>query len=211
MLVRRLIGGQEEERRQISRELHDGLGQDIAALAVKIELMRTRSAGVEFASTELHELQQQVVLLGHKIRVISHNLHPGILEHIGLAGGLHALCREFQQQGLRIRLVLPEARPQLDDRIQLCLFRIAQEALRNIVRHSRCNSAYVKLHQSEQSTVLTIRDRGAGFDFAQKGSGLGLISMQERAYLVQGSLEVKSAPGSGTKIRVIVPAEKARL
>jgi signal transduction histidine kinase len=204
LLAGRLIDGQEEERKRISRELHDGLGQDIAALAMKIDLIRMRSAATE-TGLELRELQQQVVLLGHKIRLISHNLHPATLKHLGLTCALNALCSEFQQEGLSIRLVLPEERPPLDEQTQLCIFRIAQEALRNIVRHAHCSSAYVKLHLREHSVVLTIKDRGTGFDFTRGHSGLGLISIHERVRLIRGSLELQSAPGIGTTIRVTVP------
>jgi len=205
LLAGRLIDGQEEERKRISRELHDGLGQDIAALAMKIDLIRMQLAATERTGLELRELQQQVALLGHKIRLISHNLHPATLKHLGLSGALNALCSEFQQEGLSIRLVLSEERAQLDEQTQLCIFRIAQEALRNIVRHAHCSFAYVKLHQRDHSVVLTIKDRGTGFDFTQGHSGLGLISIQERVRLIRGSLELQSVPGFGTTIRVTVP------
>jgi two-component system sensor histidine kinase UhpB len=204
VLAGRLIRGQEEERKRISRELHDGLGQDIAVLSMKIELMRTRSAARGLTDRDLQELHRQVAVLGVKIRLISHNLHPATLDHAGLPAALETLCSEFQREGLHIRLVLPEERRKLDEQTQLCLFRIAQEALRNVIRHARCNSAFVTLHQHEQSIVLTIKDRGIGFDFTKKRSGLGLISMQERVCLLQGLLEVQSAVGIGTTIRVTV-------
>jgi len=202
---RRSIDEQEQERKRISRELHDGPLQDIAALVLKIEFMSARSAASAPTASELRELQQEVAQLGHKIRLISHNLHPSILELLGLTGALNALCSEFQQQGLRVRLELPRENPRLDEQARLCLYRIAQEALHNVVRHAHCDSADVKLRQSERTIVLTITDHGAGFDLKQRRSGLGLISMKERVTLMQGSLNVHSTPGRGTQIRVTVP------
>ena len=199
------INEQEEERKRISRELHDGPLQDIAALVLRIESMRAQPAASERTSSELRELQQQVAQLGHKIRLISRNLHPSTLELLGLVGALNALCSEFQQQGLRVRLEVPRENPRLDEQARLCLYRIAQEALHNVVRHAHCDSADVTLRQSERTIVLTITDHGAGFDLKRRRSGLGLISMKERVALMQGSLDVHSTPGRGTQIRVTVP------
>jgi two-component system sensor histidine kinase NreB len=199
------INEQEEERKRISRELHDGPLQDIAALVLKIEVMREQSAAPERTASELLDLQQQVAQLGQKIRLISRNLHPSTLEILGLAGALNALCTEFQHQGLRVRLEVPKDNPPLDEQARLCVYRIAQEALHNVVRHGRCDSADVKLRQCDRCIVLTITDHGAGFDLNQKRSGLGLISMKERVSLMQGYLYVQSKPGRGTQIRVTIP------
>jgi|SoiMethySBSTD1v2_1073268.scaffolds.fasta_scaffold1360786_1 signal transduction histidine kinase len=204
---RRSIDEQEQECKRISRELHDGPLQDIAALVVKIEFMRARSAASAPTASELQELQQQVAQIGHTIRLISHNLHPSILELLGLSGALNALCSEFQQHGLRVRLEIPKENPRIDEQARLCLYRIAQEALHNVVRHARCDSAAVKLRQGERSIVLTITDHGTGFDSKQRRYGLGLISMKERVTLMQGSLDVHSIPGRGTQIRVTVPTD----
>src|SRR5262249_44417404 len=154
--------------------------------------------------------QQQVVLLGHKLRLISHNLHPATLKYLGLSGALKALSSEFEREGLRVRLMLSEDNLHLDEQTQLCLFRIAQEALRNIVRHARSDHAAIRLEYREGCVVLTIRDRGVGFNVAQKRSGLGLTSMQERVSLVHGLFEMDSTPGSGTRIRVTVPISTER-
>ena len=105
---RRSLDEQEAERKRISRELHDGPLQDIAALVLKIEFMRARSAEPERAALELRELQQEVAQLGQKIRLITRNLHPATLELLGLAGALQALCSEFQQQGLRYGSTCPK-------------------------------------------------------------------------------------------------------
>jgi signal transduction histidine kinase len=206
LLAGRLIGAQEEERRRISRELHDSLGSDIFVLSTKISLIRDGlSHGIERVNLGLQELQQAVAALGHKIRSISHNLHPAVLEQVGLPAALDALCSECLPEGLRVRRVLPQKPLKLDKKIELCLFRIAQEALRNIIRHTRCRFADLRLKSRARKIVMTIRDRGIGFDLRQKQFGLGLISMQERVSLVLGSLEVQSFPGTGTRIRVTVP------
>src|SRR5262249_35071847 len=105
LLAGRLISGQDEERKRISRELHDSLGGDIVVLANKISLIRNKlSPGTESICLELQELQQQVVTLGHKIRTISHNLHPAVLEYVGLSAALDALSTEYQHEGLRVRM-----------------------------------------------------------------------------------------------------------
>jgi signal transduction histidine kinase len=206
LLAGSLIRAQDEERKRISHELHDSLGGDIVALSAKISLIRNKlSPGTESINLALQELQQQVVALGRRIRTISHNLHPALLEYVGLTAALDKLCTECLHEGLRVRMALPKKQLKLDKQVELCLFRVAQEALRNILRHTRCRTAYLKLGFHARNTVMTIRDRGIGFDLGQKRSGLGLISMQERVCLVLGSLEVHSLPGCGTRIHVTIP------
>src|SRR5262245_27781306 len=202
-LSSRLIDAQEQERRRISRELHDSLGQDIAVLLIKIASIRsTLPPESDSIKSELLELERQTAKLGHKVRIISHNLHPAMPGQLGLTRAMETLRTEFEQEGLRVQLMLSDNINCFDEQVRLCLFRVAQEALRNAMRHSGTRFATLCLQSMEDKIALTIKDRGAGFDVEEKCHGLGLKCMQERVRLVQGSFQLRTAPGTGTEIQV---------
>ncbi len=208
-LAGRLIVAQEAERKHLARELHDDLSQQIAALAIGLGKLERQLAGADGAvRAQITKLEDRVVRLSERIRQLSHELHSATLEHVGLAEALRTYCSEFAaQEGIAVDLVIQDSPGALSDDAALCLYRVAQESLRNIARHSGAKSAEVTLTSAGNILELRVSDRGRGFDLKQAGrqSGLGLVSMQERVKLLHGSLEVRSQPGSGTALAVHLP------
>jgi PAS domain S-box-containing protein len=207
-----LLTAQEEERRRVSRELHDDLNQKLAMLAVDIEALEQQlPASFEPLLDQLGSLRSRVVELSDDLRRVAYQLHPSMLEHLGLAVALKSYCAEFsKREKIKARLAprdLPDALPQ---DVALCLYRVAQEALRNVARHSGSPRAAVSLTRTAGGIHLSIIDFGVGFDpdLPRGRGGLGFISMQERVRLVGGSWSVKSRPGQGTRIDVRIPLER---
>ena len=207
-LTGKLIEAQEEERRRIGRELHDGLNQQLAMFAVELGLL---SRQVPPESTELIasilSLRQRAEGLSDDLRLITHQLHPAALEHLGLISALRSLCAEFSRhEGIRVWFSIEKEMGRVPSDIAICLYRIAQEALRNVAKHSGASEAWVRIVENRDEIQLSIEDKGMGFNLTSNPtSGLGLVSIQERVQIVQGMINIHSAPGEGTMIRVYVP------
>jgi signal transduction histidine kinase/ABC-type uncharacterized transport system substrate-binding protein len=208
-LARRLISAQEEERRRISRELHDDLNQEIAAVAIALSALRRSLAPGEARLAErMAAIHQRTAGLADRVRRLSHELHPAVLEHAGLAVALRAYCAAFHADtDVEVGLDLEPRLEGLPADAALCLYRVTQEALRNVARHSGARRAEVVVRRVGNAIALTVCDRGVGFEPAAErgGGGLGLASMEERVRLVGGSVEVRSAPGQGTQVIATVP------
>jgi PAS domain S-box-containing protein len=208
-LAGRLINAQEAERRRVSRELHDDLNQRVATLSVAISrLKRKLPAPQQEIIVELNQLYDQTNDLSNDIRQLSHQLHPATLEHLGLAEALEAYIGEFEREtGISTSFSARITREKIPFEISVCLYRIALEALRNIARHSYARSSSVLLEEHEQVLTMKIVDSGIGFDVeaARRGSGLGLISAEERVNLLQGIFEVASIPTKGTQLTAKIP------
>jgi PAS domain S-box-containing protein len=208
-LSRRLIGAYEEERALLARELHDDLTQRLAVLAIEVGSAELAAAGSARAET-LRAVREGLVRLSEDVHSLAYQLHPSVLEELSLAEALRTECERLGRQSrvdLSVRLdPLPEV---VGRDAALCLFRVAQEALNNVVRHSRAHAATVDLRAMDDGLLLAVRDDGVGFDPASPGArrSLGLASMLERVRLVNGTLDVESAPGQGTAIVAWVPAE----
>ena len=208
-LSRRLIRAHEEERALLARELHDDLTQRLAVLA--IDVGRAELAAADGAQAEaMRAVREGLVRLSEDVHSLAYQLHPSVLEELGLAEALRTECERLGRQGrvdLSLRLdPLPDV---VGKDAALCLFRVAQEALNNVVRHAGARAATLALRQMDGGLLLAVRDDGVGFDPASPGTGrrLGLASMRERVRLVNGTLDVESAPGQGTAIVAWVPAE----
>jgi PAS domain S-box-containing protein len=207
-LAGKLIRIQEEERHRIGRELHDDLNQRLALLAIRIEHLR-KHLDSEDLNARLLDLWEQVSGLSESVHNISHAMHSSVLDRLGLPLALQSLIADRPaSKNVAVTLGMDSTLPKLPDEIALSLFRITQEALNNVERHSRAHQAHVELRSREDGIHLTIEDTGRGFDSTAPGvqSGLGLISMRERVRLVRGVFHVRSAPGEGTRIDVWVPA-----
>jgi len=208
-LAARLITAQESERRRIALLLHDDLSQNIAAMGVAISrLKRKPPASPDLLCAELDRLGTQTNELTTQIRRLSHQLHPDVLEHVGLVAALESEVTEFghnEQIKVEFKAEIKSEHVPLD--VSVCLYRVAIEALRNVSRHSGASSARVAIAEDEASFTLEVSDSGKGFDVerAKRGSGLGLISAEERVKLLQGSLEVTSTPESGTVLMARIP------
>jgi tetratricopeptide (TPR) repeat protein/two-component sensor histidine kinase len=203
----RRVAVEEEARRRIAREIHDDLGQRLAALGIELRVARRKFPEEGPQRYEMDAVAGSLAELAEDLRRLSHDLHPAILERSGLAEALRDHCAEVERRhGLPVRLSLRAAGPFPPD-LTLGLYRIAQEALANIVRHAGARSVQVTLWTAGGDAHLTVVDDGAGFDpAAARGSGgLGLASLDERARLLGGRCDVTSSPGAGTRIEVAVP------
>jgi signal transduction histidine kinase len=213
--LQQAIRSQEEERRRIARELHDETAQDLAALSRQIDTITSKGERV-LSSRDvelLEELHQQADRALEGVRRFSQDLRPSILDDLGLVPALEWLASNLEQSfGITVGFEVTGKVNRFTPEIELILFRIAQEALRNVWKHSGASQACIKLECHKDSTVLTIGDNGKGFklpeqmaDLAPTGK-LGLVGMQERARLVGANLSVASTPLKGTTITVKLPA-----
>jgi two-component system CheB/CheR fusion protein len=210
-LAARLFLSQEEERRRIARELHDDIGQKLAVLQMDIEALRKELPDDPAAvKAKLDRIRERSGALSEEVRSISHQLHPSALDHLGIAVALKSLVEEFGvREGMvatfHSRHVPQNPRPE----VAVTLYRIVQEALRNVAKHAGKTHVKVLLEGIDQQLRLEVRDFGEGFDMdGIKGNGLGLVSMAERARLIGGILAIQSALGEGTAISVTVPLLK---
>jgi PAS domain S-box-containing protein len=202
-LVGRLIQAQEEERRRISRELHDDIAQRLSLLANEMEMMdqQLSKAGRHAETLQVRKFGQQVSELATDIHHMSHELHSSKLQHLGLKTALRDLCEKISQKHhIRCELHTESLEKELPSDISLCLFRVTQEGLNNVIKHSHATEVFVDVIQIHGKILLTIKDHGVGFDTSTQYSGIGLTSMRERLRLVGGTFLVKSAPNEGTEI-----------
>ncbi|HET9228865.1 MAG TPA: sensor histidine kinase [Thermoanaerobaculia bacterium] len=194
--------------RRIAREIHDDFGQRLTALALELKAARKMLPEDGPQLPELDTIGVGLTELGEDLRRLSHDLHPAALERRGLAEALRDLCAEMERRhGLQVVFSLAGTEDSFPPEIALGLYRIAQEALANTVRHAGAQTAQVSLRATARSASLSIEDDGAGFDpdAARHVGGVGLASIQERAQLLGGRCRIASAPGSGTEIEIAVP------
>ena len=204
-LSRRLLGEQEAERARIARELHDDINQQLAILSVELDLLRSDQLQVHNAK-RLSRALETVHGISTSVRELSHRLHPSMLQLIGLVAALDNLRRDLSPPHLRIAFSHRNVPAEIDQGIALCVFRVAQEALVNAVKHSDAAHIWVDLTGGPFSVALTITDDGKGFDInGLPNTGLGLISMRERVGSVGGMLEIQTTSAAGTRLRVTVP------
>jgi len=209
-LTGRLITAQESERGRIARELHDDISQQIAALAICLSAVKRSPDVRENAAVQkdLASLQHQIVSVTDSIRHLCHDLHPTVLDHGGLSLALRGHCADFARQH-QVRVAFEaDDNLVLDRASALCLFRVAQEALRNVARHAGADTVHVTIRKGDGEILLTVTDDGCGFDeVATRASTtrLGLRSIHERVRLAQGRCVIESAPGLGTTVSVVLP------
>ena len=207
-LSRRLIGAHEEERALLARELHDDVSQRLAVMAIDVGRAEQRADEVQAGT--LRAVREGLVELSDDVHSLAYQLHPSVLEELGLAEGLRAECERRVQRGqLDVTLDLHPLPPDVPEEAALCLFRVAQEALNNVARHAGACTATVTLRQMGDGLLLAVSDDGDGFKPVEAGSGvhLGVASMRERVKLARGTLDLESAPGQGTKVIAWVPVE----
>jgi signal transduction histidine kinase len=208
----RLIQAQEEERVRIARELHDDIGQRIALLAVELKRLKENpELSGEQLQQDIEYLAQLAAATASSVQVLSRTLHSSKLEILGISAAMKSLCAEFGRQNRTPIEFVSDVAYSLPQNISLCLYRVLQEGLHNAVKYSGAQQIFVRLHADADSVELTIRDSGTGFDLetVAVGGGLGLISMQERVHLVNGTIAIESAPGRGTTIRATIPFEES--
>ena len=216
-LTAQLLTVQEDERRRIARELHDGPTQDLALLSAELGFLQKATGGEH--QKNLAALRERVGAISEDVRQLAHQFHPSVLEHSGLVAALDAYCRDASRHGgppVWFRAEQCVETHEITGPVAVTLYRIAQEALHNVTKHSGATSATVTLASVELSggkrgLRLAIMDDGKGFLIEQvrNGSGLGLVSIEERARLVQGTFRISSVPGEGTRVEVEVPLPEA--
>lgn len=208
-LSERLITTQEEERGRIARELHDDVGQRLALLENGMGRIAGALALPDRLAAELGRLRDDVASIAELVRGVSHRLHPSILEHMGLVPALRSLVEEFRSgHAPHPRFIVGAPPDELPLSAATAVYRITQEALRNVARHAPGALATVTLSQEPSALTLRIDDDGPGFRpeaVAAAGKGLGLVSMRERARMVNGSVTVQSAPGAGVHVEMRIP------
>ena len=205
-LAQQLIAMQENTFRSISRDLHDDFGQILTAVGTMLQRTGRRLADTDSLRADLREVQEIVQSTLDKVRTLSHALHPVILDEIGFEGALDQYLPGFQRQtGIAVSYEKSGAARELDRAVAIHLYRVMQEALNNIAKHSQSKQAAVRLRYLPEAVVLEVEDHGIGFGSAH-GFGMGLVSMRERADLVNGRLDLENCSSGGALVRLTVPA-----
>ncbi|MCC7041641.1 MAG: sensor histidine kinase [Burkholderiales bacterium] len=210
-LAGRLVTAHEDERRRLARELHDDVSQRLAGLAIEAAALEGRERHAPDAHAA-QSIREGLVELGEDVHALSYRLHPSVLEDLGLAEALRIECDRVAQRGsLHVRFDCGVVSRSLHADVALCLFRVAQEALRNVERHAGATDVDVSLAPAQGGMALAVRDNGAGFDAGRDcaRASLGLASMRERIRLVGGRLDLRSERGNGTSLMAWVPLPEA--
>lgn len=216
-MLHRLVDAQEVERRRIARDLHDHLGQQLTALRLKLESLKAKYSSDPVFVTDIDETQEQARKIDMDVSFLAWELRPTALDNFGLRDALGKFVQQWSKNhGIAAVYHTVRDRPRrLVLEIETNLYRIAQEALNNILKHAKATNAVVLLEFSKDMVVLSIEDDGSGFDPSSvkqdptSSHGLGLIGMKERAALIGGTLVIESAPGKGTTVLVRAPARLA--
>jgi signal transduction histidine kinase len=213
-LTGRLIRAQEEERARIALELHDDFSQRLALLAVSLgQLWKDISVSQVNQRLMVLEMLRATQEISSDLHSLSHQLHCSKLEHVGLVAALRGLCKEISEKyPVQVRFIENGFPLSLPKDVELSLFRVAQESLRNVAKHSKAIRAHVELRAEPDGIRLCISDEGCGFDITPRGQGMGigLMGMTERLRLVGGRLLVKSKRLKGTEILAEVPPPSAK-
>jgi two-component system, chemotaxis family, CheB/CheR fusion protein len=208
-LTASLLNAQDEERRRVSRELHDDVSQNVAKLQFDIEtLEKTLPSTLKDEKKQLLAIRDEAGQLSSDLRKIAYALHPSTLDHLGLTVAIRAYGREFSTRtGIPVRFSAAKVPPKVPPEVASSIYRITQEALRNVSKHVKTGRVAIRLKGTPGHLTLVIQDQGPGFDTAavRGNGGLGLISMEERARLIHASFQLESQPGSATTITVSVP------
>ena len=204
----KLLVSQEEERSRIAREMHDDWTQRLAVLGINAATLENQLGTNPDALPLVRAMREQLVNLSEDVHALSRQLHPSIIQDLGLAEALRSECDSFTRREKIVVNYVPERLPtDLPNDIALGIYRVAQESLRNVAKHAGVNKVSVKLLETDRELILQISDEGAGFQLDNGNSqpGIGLSSMAERVNLINGSFSISSEPGQGTTIEVRVP------
>jgi signal transduction histidine kinase len=206
-LLQRINQMREEEQRHIARELHDNIGQRLSLLSIQLGSLSDRRSSNAIDANELGELMQEVDELISEVHNLSHSMHSAKLEYLGLEDALAEMCRTISlRHHIDVYFQLDGTRGNQGPELSLGFYRIAQEALNNVIKHSGATRVRVTLSRTSEHLTMQICDNGIGFDVAKAAtcSGLGLASIGERVLSLHGTLSVDSSPGEGTSISVVV-------
>lgn len=207
-LASEVIAAGDRERAALARELHDSTAQHVAALLLQLSAA-ARDAGDPSLASRLDAARDTTEGILEEIRQLSHTVHPGVLDDLGLEAALRKLARDSSHgNGIDIDVNVDQASGRLPANVESVLYRVAQEAVRNATRHASPRRVRISVYETRPSVTLEVHDDGRGFDLAQadrRRAGIGLMSMRERVALIDGSLEIKTAPASGTTVSATIP------
>jgi signal transduction histidine kinase len=204
----RLLGLQEAGNKDLARELHDDLSQKLAALGMEVSTLQPSGKPGDSFSERLRALSARINGLAEGVHAMSRRLHPAVLDELGLEAALREECAAFSAQlGVPCDVESKSVPISLPEDVSLCLYRVAQESLRNIAKHAQATKVRVAISGRKDGIALRVEDTGDGFDLKEaKGKGgLGLISMEERVRLLNGKFTIQSHPGKGTTVDVFLP------
>lgn len=207
----RILTAQEDERRRLAREMHDDVTQRLAALAIDAAKMQHDAAN-SASGKALDTIRERLVGLSEDVHALSYRLHPAVIEDLGLVAALRVECNRIaRQEPIRVDFASEDIPKKVDANTAICLFRVAQEALRNVVRHADARTVEVSLRGAEGGITLAVRDdgKGLGDSGADGRASLGLVSMRERVRLVGGKLDIIGRPNHGTSVVAWVPMQEA--
>ncbi len=212
-LLKRVVRAQEEERRRVARDLHDGVGQTLSGLAAGLAALESRLQGHdEPAHKQIENMKTYAMQSVEELHRVITDLRPSLLDELGLVAALRSYVRHYAETlPITVNVEIDGPSRRLPPEIETVLFRIAQEALTNVVRHARANGATIRLTTNERQVVLAVEDDGIGFNptatFAASGNSRpwGLLGMQERADLVGGSVDIQSQAWKGSRVTVTIP------
>ncbi len=193
----------------MSRELHDDLSQKLGKLQFDVETVYQRlPRDYQEIRDRMWIIRDQLATFSEDVRRIAHDLHPSMLDHLGLVVALRSLTREFtSREKIAVRLVASQVPEKLPLDIKCAVYRVVQEAIRNVAKHAGKTTVRVRLARRRSCLIVLVRDRGVGFDSrsVQSKRGLGLVSMQERVHLVHGDFLLRASPGRGVAILLRIP------
>ena len=206
-LAGRLIAAQEDERRRIAIELHDDVSQGLALLSIELDQLDRTSTTSRSKSVGTSTIAARIADITSSVSALSVRLHPSRLEVLGLADAVQRLCHDVSStHSIQIEFQNRALPPRIAPEVALCVYRIAQEALHNVTKHSGADRAVVHLSASENNLVLKVIDAGKGFDMRGPAAhGLGLLSIRDRVNFLNGTLDIQSAPGAGTQLTTQIP------
>jgi signal transduction histidine kinase len=215
-LLQKIVTMQEDERRRIARDMHDSLGQQLTALRLKIASLKEKHSGDRVLAEDLERLQELGAKVDAEVNFLVWELRPTVLDDLGLVAAIETYAREWSRHcGVATEVHTGRfATDRLDPDVETNLYRILQEALNNVYKHSKASGVNIVLESRRNHLVLVVEDDGQGFDTENLkinrdlGRGLGLTGMRERAAIIGGKIEIESAPGSGTTVFARIPSEK---
>lgn len=200
--------GQEQERKRLGAELHDGVGQILSSIALELSQMRGRPAEGDAMLSRIEELGNRVKEAIKEIRNISHDLTPGVLENFGLSEAIREVCKNMQERsGIKFHFVPIDLKSGYTSTIETHVYRIAQELVTNCVRHAHCARVHINLIDDGTYLSLTVEDDGLGFDTSAQSYGIGLRNIASRVSILRGTLTVESSQTSGTLVHIEIPKE----
>lgn len=202
-----MIEGQDNERKRIARELHDGLGQNLSAVKMSLASLEAqiKRSNIELKNDVMMRVKGVINDAIQEVRNISHDLMPDLLEQFGIVSAMDELCEKSSGENLRITFEPIDMRGRLKPRAETGLYRITQELISNTVRHSMAHNVHIQLINHGKSVVLSVEDDGIGFDLKLRSKGIGLKNIESRVKLLSGELEIETTPGEGTLVTIEVP------